>query len=555
MGPGSCLCASERIPCHDGVVSDRDPVVVEFEPRPVGGRRRRLDPLAVAALAVAVGIALAVVKPWTSPGTGERADASPAIANEGIGAPGSEAPVASASAAEEAPASAILPITWSLAASALEGHEAWGVRAIIRDPRQRSGRPDVEPPSRFVERWGASRRNRQGVEQARLGTADQGVLALGLTFPADELPLDVRIWRATDAGWTWLDAPALGGSPGRGGFLFAPPLSGGVPVPSWPSGSYRFEILTGATVRMIHLDLPSRFEIVPRLPPANSEAATAPDSASPFAPDFGSVRGEGAFVVQDGLVVPPAGAPATDGDVVEAWLGPAPAIHAPRANGLGVLLPPGTTDATAVLRRLAPDTDLGGVRRAVGLRSARERQTPYVIFRAPDGQAWPPGVYRIDAEWTDATGPRTRSYALELRPGPVQAYPDLLRAVRAFRADAGTDAVVGLTADQEPHDLSCAANDPAGPTSATTDPMIAPRVIGLGHAVGAVPSRIRLERLSDGPGSADQPILVARGATPGLSLVVPKHAEAFPPGAYRLTVGEGGAARSVAICAGAAKPG
>ena len=94
------------------------------------------------------------------------------------------------------------------------------------------------------------------------------------------------------------------------------------------------------------------------------------------------------------------------------------AAFLPEANGLGVLLPPDAKGADGSIVSLGPETAAVDAQRSIGVRFAEDARAPFVVFRAPDGGTWLPGVYRLDVSWTGVEGPRRTSYHLEVRPGP-----------------------------------------------------------------------------------------------------------------------------------------
>jgi hypothetical protein len=170
---------------------------------------------------------------------------------------------------------------------------------------------------------------------------------------------------------------------------------------------------------------------------------------------------------------------------------------------------------------------------------------PFVVVRAPDGAAWPPGTYLVDAAWTEDGERRRASYPIELAPGPAAEPSAMLVALRAFRGAAGRpETVVGIPAFAgDPGDLTCLEGTNATITEA-------PALIGLGHEAGAPPDRVTATLRLAGLRTADQPVLLAREPVPGLSLMAPATADAFVPGVYRLRVETGGAVTTHTLCAG-----
>ena len=530
-------------------MSGREPTFAEFEPTPLAPRRRRLDPVLVGALVVVLALGAAVVKPWDLAPTEDVATASapPAAASAAVGAPATSVPItpipSDGAWTPDGPVVGSPTITWSQAAAAITARDVWGVRAIVLDPAPATTDVPAGASAGLAERWMAADAPPDRPAPVELGSIDAGVLALGITFPPDDLPLDVRIWRATASGWRWLDVPRIGSSPAFGEHLFGPPRVDGVGLPSWPAGSYRVEVLTGTEVRAMDVGLANRFDVVPD--PLDPPAITDQTLPSPFAPRLGALRGPGAFVVADGNAIAldarqePGPRPG-----VELWRTGVAGAWEPRANGLGVLLPSGSSEASATLHRVLPDEGPVDARRAVGLRFEGDGRSPYVIFRAPGGVPWPAGVYRLDVTWTDASEPRSAAWHVELRPGPPALSATTLEAARVLCASPDTGPAVGFLPDAgAAHDLSCGEGDPV----AIDEP---PTIIGLRHAPGAPPASIAASLRLDGGRTVDQPVLVARDALPGLTVVAPANLDRFVTGVHRLVARQGGDVRTSTLCLG-----
>jgi len=413
-------------------VSARDDAPAEFEPARLGPPRRRLDPITVGALVVVAAIGLAVLKPWGSPAAEIAQTSARPRATTAVDAAPTAIPIVRPRAVDlvDTP-----PITWAAAEAAIQPHEAWGIRAIVRSDA---------PEGALVERWAEAVRTAPGeVGSSRIGdpslddpnrwlasppTPDQGVLALGLTFPAAERPAAVRILAATETGWTWLDTVALDPAGRRtpGTVTFGPPRIDGVRPATWPKGSYRLDVLTGGSIRHVDVGLPNRFENVPG-PAAGVDPAAASDLPSPFAPDLASVRDRGLFVVEDGEAV---GVPALVGpplNAAAAWSAasavgtseppPVAAITAPTANGLGFVFATDAFDPSVSVTRILPISAVAGSRRVAAVLFEGDDRVPYVIVEAPDDRPWPAGLYRLDLSWRDADGPHVAAVHLDLLPG------------------------------------------------------------------------------------------------------------------------------------------
>ena len=531
----------------------RAPSSAAFEPEPLGPRRRRVDPVLVGVVVVVIALAVAVIKPWAGPDTDVASTSARPSASTGL-----PSPAASASGA---------PITWSNASAASRPHATWGVRAIVPASK-------MEDPG-FAERWAEATRvpsGPYGPGDPDVGnatrwaavppTAGADVLALGLTFPPDELPLDVRVLGATEAGWTWLDTNPLDPSPAVGAVLFAPPRIDGIALATWPLGAYRFQILLADSIRQMDIALADRSGVVsdpgevdPLVPDPVVVDPLVAELANPFVADLGPMGLGGPFTVERGLAIPwPASiGPATDTTAVwrsaygidDAGLDRLPAIYAPTANGLGYVFPTGATAAEADLLRILPAGPLAGLRQAAGLRTDGDRNAPYAIFRAPDGRPWPAGIYRISLRWTDEAGPHQAAVHLDLHPGPLRAPPTILGSLPGLAWAAGRDVAIGArAAGAQPLDLACPGADEA---AIVTDPPVA---IGVGHGPGGAPTAVTAALLVDDLPPVEQPLLMAREPVPGLTVLAPATGSAFASGRYRLTLGVGESATTMDICPG-----
>jgi hypothetical protein len=164
---------------------------VDFEPAGVlpARSRRRPDPVVVTIALVVIGLAIAVLKPWGT--TSESATVTP-----------TGPPTASS---ETSVAPLVEPGDRAIAAAigaAFRPHDGWGVAVITAAV----GRDSL---TAFRERWWpATPGVPAGASPLALSAA--GVVALGITSPRRDTPLDVRaFYFRPDVGWQWLDvAPA-----------------------------------------------------------------------------------------------------------------------------------------------------------------------------------------------------------------------------------------------------------------------------------------------------------------------------------------------------------
>jgi hypothetical protein len=150
-------------------VTGREPGSAEFEPTPLTPRRRRVDPAVIGALVVVAAVGLAVLKPWASPVPDDTAVRSTPTGSGAIGDAATALPAPSRSAAAAA-IDPTPPIPWSLAADALEPHDA-----SRSSPSADTGGPGPSDASGtgLVERWTELETGTDGKETALLSTADR----------------------------------------------------------------------------------------------------------------------------------------------------------------------------------------------------------------------------------------------------------------------------------------------------------------------------------------------------------------------------------------------
>jgi hypothetical protein len=535
-------------------VTGRDPSFAEFEPERLSPPRRRFDPLAIGSVVVVIAVLVAIVKPW------EERKPETAASSSRPNATNATATTA-APATTAMPVAPDVPITWDAIAAAIRPHDQWGLRAIVPTPAasaagapgEAAGAPGKAAGAlALTEYWVAAAGEVPSLVASPIA-ADQGVAAIGLTFPPDQLPLDARVLQATSDGWRWVPTPPLDPSPAAGSFLWLPPVIDGVRSATWPGGAYRIDVLTGPTIHEVDVDILGRFEISPD-PGGYRPATPAADLVDPFRPDLGPVSG-GLFIVVGGVAV---GQPSIVGpalDAAAAWTDTArsaaagqrrvPVVRDPGVNGIGFMVPAAAIAPSAELVRLLPETPVTGTRRAWALRGDAEDQKPYVIIRAPGGRAWDPGLYRLDVTWDDAAGPHEGSVHLEIRPDPAASPPTVLGSLASLATVAGRDAVVGTEGPMSLlRDLECPA---AGDFAAIAEP---PTLIGLGHVPGAIPTSVRAEAVFAGIQPAAQPLVLAREPVEGLTILAPATSRTFAASRYRLTIVDANGTHERTMCPG-----
>jgi hypothetical protein len=548
------------------------PVSVEFEPVRLEPRRRRADPVLLGALVVAIAVVAAVLKPWswTETSSSEGTDAAIAPASAAPSGPVSPSPRDSLA---DLPLASILTgdlttaVNWNNIRPAVRRHDEWGIRAIV----VASARSTSAATARFVERWYPipdSSADPGELPTVDLDFNDRTVVALGLTFRRDQMPLDARIWQSFPGRLDWVDSEPVDPEPAGGGFLYQPFGPDG-PAPAWNAGSYRIDVLVAGGVRRFGVTIPSRFSVAP------AEAGEPPRSPSELAaPALFSVADlpVGLFAISEGAVLRLAADPRAGLDEASAWLNVDPGTgraprsdvatkYLPNAIALGVVLPRGSTVEETTIGRLAPDNRFQGHPNVIvsgGLAGAS-----YVEFDAPDGGVWRPGVYRISVIWVDEAGrAQLGSWHVELRPGPVRDTPRALLAARSFARYAGESGVVVGTAEPDPGTpdaitIRLLRSDPSGPSGFPLRDQVACNgvrvdglagIVGVAHPVDRPPSRVTARVLYEFSRSEEQPILTAAGDMPGLTLVAPIGDVAPVSSAYRFRIGDDPRIAGTTVC-------
>ena len=540
---------------------------VEFEPVKLGQRRRRLDPAALGVIVVAIAIGLAVFKPWGAAGdagAGRIAELAQAST------------VPSDLTGPHATASIVLPRviqattggtgTWAEMEPVIYRHEAWGVRAIVILPRA------IDTPlgskRRLAERWFPLDVDAPKTVTAQVDPTDLSIIALGLTFPPAHTPLDVRIWRATTSGLDWIDTAPVDTVPSGGAFLYIRPGFAEGGVRTWGAGTYRIDALVDGGIRRFAMTIPDRFSNVPPLPdrPSLRDQGALPDPADAVLPDTPL----GLFATVDGAGLPLGGVEGPSLDVAGAWLDVDPGTgrsprsfvatqDLPRATGLGVLLPPDSVVQAASFERLAPEPLPVEPERVGGLGTA----APFVLYRAPTGGTWTPGVYRISVVWADVDGLHDRSWHVELRPGPIRSEPRLLAAARSWARYAGSNGVIlGTTEPLEgalgsvaiqlapirPADASYPAATGVGCGGTVIDR--SPGILGFAYPADRYRSVVTARILRPFLRRDDQVLLTATFGVPGLILAAPGRMPTLPAATYEFTVGSGTTAIAYNLCLG-----
>lgn len=390
---------------------------VDFEPVQLDARRRRIDPGVVVAVALVILLGVAVIKPWDGGGPPDSpapsvAAVGPSVAPSSASEPGGNPPAP----APTDPPAAHAPTRADLA-SILTPHDVWGVQTILLASRF-AVKSTV--PLRYGADWSPAATDPGGFDTAAVGGDGRSIVILGVTAPRAEQPEDARIWRVhEDDQLEWVDATLSDSGDANGSFLFMRPGVNGVPFEAWDPGQYRIEVLVKGGIHRIDVGV---LDETGTIPPPDEWVASQPDTVPASASDPSNVR-VGLFATVDGVGVPVAAPASRSLDEDSAWVDLArtggdivKTAYLPRATGLGVMLTSHAFVETATINRLAPDGRFQAPPSQGGI-SLIEGRTPYVLFAAPGGGVWRPGIYAISVTWRDPAGTHRATWHVELRPG------------------------------------------------------------------------------------------------------------------------------------------
>ena len=399
---------------------------LEVEPARVGRRRSSVVPILVS-MAAAAFVLVAVVKPWTGDGAG--GSPRPSSAPGATTRPGGTAALPSAS---PGPTPAVIRLRDEDLLVATSPRSSWGIRAVVLP----SG-----PVDSLEERWtpiddpgyNTAADTRTVAASAPVALDGDTVVALGVTTPADALPLDMRIWRMDTGGIPRrLPAVTIAG-PEPGSRLWKPVSSTGVPGAPWPAGTYRIDVLLGRSIDRVVLVVPGD--------PSPGDAVDPGDGATLPADLAAQVSGlgEGLFVVADGRPIPvdALGLPGARLGEREAWLSPGidlPAwavgrVTSDHVAGVGVVLPSGATQTSLTLDLVSPigatvaarieQLPLAAGPFAVPL---EESDRMGIVAHVDGGRPFAAGTYRVWASWRTGSGePGSSVRYLEIVPPGMTA--------------------------------------------------------------------------------------------------------------------------------------
>jgi hypothetical protein len=300
-------------------------------------------------------------------------------------------------------------------------HDAWGVTAVLRHgPAAAAGTTPTAPPV-YTELWTPTATDRSGGDSAVITRGGADISALAVTVPNAVRVRAVRFWRLHQSNdLEWIDAARIddqGGS--HAPLLVRMPLVDGTTSVPWEAGQYRADVLTGDGIHRISVVVAKQFGDAPG---PDDWPTTAPGTVAATSSDPSAIR-IGMFATVDGSAV---SIPARDSgplDEADAWSDVAlggdaavASIYLPRANGLGVMLTSHAAVDAASIARLSPDPLANAPAPSGGISDAQGR-TPFVVFPAPGGGVWTPGLYAVTVDWKDAAGAHHGTWHVELRPG------------------------------------------------------------------------------------------------------------------------------------------
>jgi len=545
----------------------------------VGGGGRGRDRAMLLGVAIVVFIVVAVAKPWN---WGKAAAPAPTpeapLAAAATLAP-TAAPAAQPSPAGSPPAGpgpTVRPrlpavpavfdparVDWGPATSGLQPRPKWGIREMLVDPTANAStsagifgmrevwvqlpgtwRPEQDDPDTLA------------VGPLALDSKGAAVAALGITTPASETDLDLRVWRLAPGTPRPLAVHGIpvGGDPTQRLLL----LAEGTSWTGWPSGSYRIDVLLGASVRHIVVDLASTPGSIPQVVGGPATLSTQELTQLGLQPGAFVISGSTPVSNQVTGIAPYRGSPRE----ADAWLGlgasqarsifPSTSQSQTQAYGpasvLGATVDSGSSLVSAHLFRLAPAlVDLGTGVLYESESAAGQPRT--VLFRSFDGGGgWPLGEYRIDAVVRTGQRQSDVSWRIELWPPSWGTASPMLYGWRSwYRSPAGTWAIVapGVKMKVVPGKAPPAVASASCGRAATLGR--APAYIGVAYP-GQKFGVLGVERLAGGH-PALVPARVSK-VVPGLVLMAPLSAASWQSGLYVFSVQQAGVHRSITVCVG-----
>jgi hypothetical protein len=389
----------------------------------IGERGASRRPLVTTAVVVAL-LVVAVVKPWNLPSRPIPAEPSRSPAPGAVAAASGAAgpPSPAGPAPSSVPGFPFAPRSDDALTAVAEDRAGWGMRAIVQSRR------GILAGSLLAERWSsvdvpASGEPIPGAFDGipladQLSDVADVAYALGVTAPPDAMPLDIRFWRTSeDRGWVRLLPEAIPG-PEPGSWLWRPDPLWATVDGTWPSGTYRVDVLLGPRIVRLEAVLGGTFR-------ADTRAVVPAGLGAPIDQALDGLP-PGPFVLTE---YGPAWIPlAASGqfDELSAWLAPylgtgfvAPA-YGQTVNGLGVLGEAGAPPEDLVIERISGVPQPSAVALNVSVVQTGDGSGSAMFGRPLGGHLFADGLYRITATWP---GGRSEDWEVEVTPGTAPSVP------------------------------------------------------------------------------------------------------------------------------------
>lgn len=575
-------------------------MTLAFTPRPIrpqGPLHRRAA--VVAALSVAF-LLMAVLKPWPD----EQSSTAPPTR------PPRATPTATAGRVA-GPASVDLDA--AELARLTPQRDGWGVRLIsITESGDLS---EVWVPA--IASSGVGWPSYRPAEAALAPILAEHLVALGITSPFDETPLTMRAWQLGDgyarlvslqdaaveaAEGDRITTAAAGAAP-LGQRVFLPPVGADLHGPTtamsvdgiavarsghldgsrparWPGGIYRFDVLVGAAIRTLTVELPTAVDPTTRgltwvdtSAEVRNQVQDVVQAADFPVPQLAWVDGEGilrlvAATTADAIrdpEAPPSGARGSPRMVdavayVEAG-GGGSWIARDDVAALGVVLPRGSAIRDVGVTQISPyrsvlATELAEADSGDGFSGDASNAA---LAWSSTGFALSGGIYRIDARWSVDGTDRQGSWLAALSGGTnddiapdawwqaaMRAYPyagtwgvvatgEPSAASRRLR---GARAVPVMATENRRSDMPSAPAALVAACNAEDDELLSDgqSLLGITAPPAAGIGRIAVERLLRTGATIAVPIAAAPTTTPGVVLMALQAGGTWRPGVYRVYV-------------------
>lgn len=508
-------------------------------------------------------IGLAVAKPWAGTGPVPPRPAELAASPSALPGPSQALPTASEVAGPTpVPVDPITTIDWQAVGALLRPHDAWGIRTLV-----------YRPDNTLREQWTPIRSSDTDV-QAAVNNADSyavlghdgTIVALGVTTPLGDAPLDVRAWRDTSPsanavlGWRNLPLTADTPSGDPSARLLRLPNEWSS-VNGWTPGEYELDVLLETSVLHVHLWLSGDEGPVPPLPQPRDPPTLAQLRTMDGAPG-GFIASGTASVSYLFIGLPPTTA---SHDEHDAWLALTSdevfwvpgvferqsAVLGP-ANLLGAAVPAGQVLLSANVSELSPVTrDLGAAEILAGAPGPDARPGAVAVLRAADPLlGFPDAVYRIDAKVRTDHGTLTQSWDLPVLARPTSTESPLLTADRGWSAQPSTSWAVlapGYNAVPVTPEPGGVASDPGATCHGGATFGKALDYVGIEHP-GVSFDRVTVTNMAEAQSANAVPVPVQVSQLAGNVVALRPVGTVWPSGRYAISLHSGSSVQGVTVC-------